>query len=149
MIDGGAADPKSGQVFDHWTVRCEQPRGHEREQCVLFQNVVLRDSGQPVVHISVGYLPNSDFPIAILTLPLGISLPPGAGIQVDANEPVTFPIEHCEPRGCRAGFKISTTLLAELKAAETAQVSFHDGDRQPVHVTLSLKGFARGIESLR
>lgn len=150
-LSGGAeaGEAKNGQVFDNWTVRCETPEGMEREQCLIFQMVVLRQGGQRVLHIAVGYVPTSDLPIAILTLPLGISLPPGASLQVGDGDPVRFPVERCEPKGCKAGLKLSQSLLTKLRQGEAAQVTFHDGERHPVNVSLSLKGFATGLDAVR
>ncbi len=143
------AEVKNGQVFDFWTVRCGVRESTEMERCFLFQNVVTRKEGQRVLHIAVGYLPGSETPAGILTLPLGISLPPGASIELDGGISLQFPIERCEAKGCQAGFRITPEFLDGLKAAQEARVTFYDGTRNPIDVKLSLKGLWEGLQALR
>jgi invasion protein IalB len=143
------AQSKEGQVYDNWTVGCETPEGAVEEQCFIFQNLVLREGRQRVLHIAVGYLPDGKGPVALVTLPLGISLPLGASITVNGSAPARFPIERCEPKGCRGGLKLDKDLLAALKKGVEARVTFHDSARQPVDVPVSLVGFAAGLSALR
>lgn len=142
------AVPRDGQVFDHWSVRCERPRKEEPGQCYIFQEVVTREERQRVLQVAIGYLPDSAQPIALLTLPLGISLPRGAILRVDNEPPVRFPIERCELKGCRGGLKLRARLVAALRTGTTAEVTFHDASRQPISVTLSLRGLAAGLDAL-
>ncbi|MGH8658760.1 MAG: invasion associated locus B family protein [Gammaproteobacteria bacterium] len=141
------AKPNDGEVHGNWTVRCEKQQG--AEQCFIFQNLVLREGGQRVLHIAVGFLAKEADPIALVTLPLGISLPPGVSMVVDQDGPTTkFPIERCEPKGCRGGVKLDAQILDALKKGKEATVTFHDAARQPVKVPISLKGFSAGLIAL-
>jgi len=145
---GAPAAIEDGQTFDNWTVGCEPVEAERRRQCFIYQNLVLREGGQRVLHVAIGYLPDDDTPIGLVTLPLGISLPPGASVRVDEAEPLRFPIERCEPNGCRAGFRLEPELLEAFKKGEEARVTFHDASRQPVTVPLSLQGFTAGLRAL-
>ena len=81
-----AAEPEVRQVFGQWSLRCEQPkRGQER--CSIVQDVVTRASGQRVVRAAIGLVPGSPEPIALFTLPLGISLPRGRASRSGAVNP--------------------------------------------------------------
>jgi invasion protein IalB len=145
---GAAADPEVRQVFGQWSLRCEESkRGQER--CSIVQDVVTRASGQRVVRAAIGLVPGSLEPIALFTLPLGISLPAGVSLQIGGGEPVRFPIERCEVQGCRGGLKLGAALVDALKQAQDAELIFHDAQRQPIRVALSLEGFARALEALR
>ncbi|MGH8478093.1 MAG: invasion associated locus B family protein [Gammaproteobacteria bacterium] len=147
-VVGAAAEPEVRQVFGQWSLRCEQAkRGQER--CSIVQDVVTRASGQRVVRAAIGLVPGRTEPIALFTLPLGISLPPGASLQIGTAEPVSFPIERCDAQGCRGGLKLGAALLDALKQAQNAELIFHDGQRQPIRVALSLEGFAPALEALR
>ncbi|MCC7412578.1 MAG: invasion associated locus B family protein [Gammaproteobacteria bacterium] len=141
--------PKEGDTFDNWTIHCEPVKAEQRSQCFIFQDLVLREGGQRVLRVSIGYLPDLEEPIALVTLPLGISLPPGAAVQIDDNPPTRFGIERCEPNGCQGGFKLAPANLEQFKKGTEAQVTFHDPSRQPVTVPLSLKGFSAGLRALR
>ncbi len=143
------AEVKDGESFDNWTVRCEDTKSEPQRQCFIFQNLVTRDSAQRVLHLAIGYLPDNPVPIALVTLPLGISLPPGASIQVDDGEPTRFPVERCEPNGCRAGLRLEAPLLESMKTGQQLRVTFQDGARKPVTVPLSLQGFTAGLRALK
>ncbi|MGQ0595114.1 MAG: invasion associated locus B family protein [Gammaproteobacteria bacterium] len=145
---GAAAEPEVRQVFGQWRLHCE-PAKRGQERCSIVQDVVTRTSGQRVVRAAIGLVAGSTEPIALFTLPLGISLPPGASLRIGTAEPVSFPIERCDAQGCRGGMKLGATLLDALKQAQNAELIFHDGHRQSIRVALSLEGFAAALEALR
>jgi invasion protein IalB len=145
-----AGEPADGDVFGNWTVRCETSEEQASSQlCFIFQNLVLREGGQRVMHIAAGFLPERPEPVALLTLPLGISLPPGGRIQVGPGDPIRFVVERCEPDGCRAGVILRDELFARFRDHNTAEVTIFDGGRNPLTVTVSLSGFAEGMQALR
>lgn len=135
--------------FGNWTAKCEESKGQVQGGCFIFQNLVLREGGQRVLQFAVGYVATTDAPIALLSLPLGISLPPGVTIRIGNAEPTRVIVERCEPNGCRAGLKLTAELLAQLKAGTQLTVTFHDAERRPIEVPLSLDGFEAGLTSLK
>lgn len=145
----GAQAANNGEQFKDWKIQCEAPQGSEQEICHAFQNLTMKEGGQRVLHIAVGYLPNKDHPVAIFTLPLGIALPPGVMLQVDEGAKNTFPVEVCTPDGCRAGLEIKPELMASLKAGSKAKVTFANLQRQGLTVPVSLKGFTAAVGSLK
>lgn len=130
-----------------WTVRCEGPEPAERE-CIMFQNLVLKTGGQPVLQFAVGYAPSDGTPTVILSLPLGISLPPGITMRIDDGTPANFPVERCEPDGCQAGMKLRAATITRLSEGAELTITFHDGERDPITVPLSLDGFGEGFDAL-
>jgi len=145
---GLLAAATDAQTFKDWRVRCEKPEGADEERCFLFQNVMLKKGKQQLLNIAVGYLQNMEHPVAVLTLPLGISLPPGVEFKVDGGEPMPLQVEHCLDRGCRVLLGLDDKLLAILKAGSQAQVTFYDGARRPIGVPVSLMGFTAGFNAL-
>ncbi len=145
---GVAAEPEARRVFGQWSLRCEEPKDGQ-ERCSIVQDVVTRASGQRVVRAAIGLVPGGADPIALFTLPLGISLPPGVSLRIGSGEPVHFPIERCEAEGCRGFLKLGAELLEALKRAGSVELSFHDRQRQPIRVPLSLDGFSPALEALR
>jgi invasion protein IalB len=143
-----AANPRNGQTFKNWTARCEQAPGSAIERCFIFQNLVLKESGKRVVNMAVGYLAANGQPAAVITMPLGISLPPGASISVDGAEPRPFAIERCDVNGCVGALALSEELVAQLQRGREARVSFHDSSRRQIAVPVSLLGFTAGFASL-
>jgi invasion protein IalB len=154
VASAAAAAPKDGAKFDNWAIKCEKPDAKDKqnggsEVCYAFQNVVTKEGNQRVLNIAVGYPPKVSDPVALITLPLGIALPPGAALQINDDQPIRIPIERCEPGGCRAGLKLEKALLDKLNGATKVQVGFSDGAHRPVAVPLSMKGFGDAVKSLK
>ena len=135
--------------FGHWVARCEASTEEQQGGCFIIQDLVLRAGGQRVLQVAVGYVPGSTVPIAALSLPLGMSLPAGIILQAGDSAPLHFPVERCEPRGCRAGTPLSPEFLTNMAQAERMTVRFNDQKRQPVEVSVSLEGFSAGLASLQ
>ena len=146
---GGPVYAKDTANYGNWTAKCEEPHEDKEGGCFIFQNLVLREGGQRVLQVAIGYVPKTTDPIALISLPLGISLPPGVSIELADGRPTRFPVERCEPNGCRAGLKLKQDFLEALKHADTLTVRFHDAQRHPIEVPLSLAGFAAGLEALK
>ena len=148
FISQVSAEPVDGESYGNWTVRCESKAG--KEECFIFQNLVLQEGGSRLLHVAVGYLSAvKKTPVILVSMPLGISLPPGASIKIDDQEPIKFQIERCEPSGCRGGFKLKESMLEMFIQGQTTTVTFHDGQRKAIDVPLSLAGFSDGLEALK
>jgi invasion protein IalB len=143
-------EAKEGDRFDDWTVGCEKLGEGDKaqERCFIYQTVVNNDTDQPVLQVAIGYLPGDDKPAAILTVPLGVALPPGMGISVDEGKAIGVPYERCVPKGCIAGIPLNDEIIGQFKRGNKAQVLLHDGTRR-VALPVSLKGFTKGFDSLR
>lgn len=142
-----APDAVNERDFGAWTLRCEGAA--QARRCIMLQNLVLGDSGQTVLQFTIGFAPGDPAPTVLLSLPLGIALPPGVSIRIDAGAPATFPIERCEPAGCRAGMKLRERTVAQLADGRELVITFFDADRQPIDVPVSLGGFADGYAALQ
>ena len=142
------AQPADGDAFGNWLVNCETDDESGRQGCFLVQNLVLRESGQRVLQIAIGYVAEAPEPIALISLPLGISLPPGTTLKIDELEPTRIAVERCEPNGCRAGVKLGAELLKTFINGNQLTITFHDAKRQPIDVPLSLKGIEDGLTAL-
>jgi invasion protein IalB len=143
-----AADLVEGTTFGSWKVNCETDDGASQPGCFIVQNLVLREGGQRVLQIAVGFVAQAAEPIALLALPLGISLPPGVKIQVDEAAPERIPIERCEPNGCRAGLKLKGAMLDGFRHGKQVSITIYDAKREPIVVPLSLDGFQEGLVAL-
>ena len=142
------AAPRHGQTFKDWTARCEQTPGSGIERCFIFQNLVLKESGKRLVHMAVGYLAANGKAAAVITMPLGISLPLGASISVDGGTPENVVIERCDANGCIGAVALSERFIADMKRGREARIAFHDGSRRRIAVPLSLLGFTAGFNTL-
>ena len=146
-VAGAVTAAVSETTHGAWTVRCEEPADGVR-QCIMLQNLVLIGGGQPVLQFSIGLAPADATPTVLISLPLGISLPPGISIRIDAGKTATFPVERCEPVGCQAGMRLRPATVEQLRAGEQLEITFYDGERQPILVPLPLTGFSAAFEQL-
>ncbi len=136
------------QVFGAWTLRCSTATATPRADCMMFQNLVQKTGGQPVLQFGIGIPPPDGVPTVLVSLPLGIALPPGITIQIDSGSPAIFPVERCEPDGCRAGMKLREATVQQLSLGKQLHVTFYDGARKPLKVSLSLDGFGAAFKAL-
>lgn len=133
--------------FDAWTLRCEE--ASEARQCIMLQNLVLIGGGEPVLHFSIGLAPSGGTPTALISLPLGISLPPGVSVRIDDGKSANFPVERCEPDGCQAGMHLRDATVDQLKHGNKLEITFFDGERQPIVVEVPLAGFAAAFVAMQ
>jgi len=137
-----------GKTFKDWRIRCNKPTGAPSE-CQMFQNVVVKESGEPVLRFVVGYMDGVKTPVGVFILPLGIYLPPGLTLQVDKGQTYEMTIEICAPKGCRVRFSFDDKLLATFKRGKKAEIIFYSGGRKAVRVPVSLNGFSAALGVLR
>jgi len=157
----GLSAPENGKVFQDWVVNCEsleQPeneeaaqeeKADEAERCYIVQIISLKETNQRLVHMAVGHLTAEQTPAAIITLPLGVSLPPGLGLQIDDGEAQRFAVERCHVGGCVGALALNNEAIEAMKKGENALVIFYDTNRREVGVNISLKGFTAGFDSLK
>lgn len=147
-----STNPLHGQVFQDWTVRCEAvpaSDGQTYEQCHMYQDWQEEDRQLRILHIAVAYpRQQPDQAVAVMTLPLGVYLPPGVTVQIDQGTPIKVAIERCEAVGCKAGFALEEQVLAAMRRGVKANVTFSDLRRQPLTIPVSLRGFTAGLRAL-
>ena len=132
-----------------WTIRCETISQLETEGCIMYQELLLKEGGLPVLQFSIGMIhPNKKQPIVLITLPLGIYLPTGVTLMIDKRDEVNFPIERCDPDGCHVLVTLTEKRVQALKSGADLQISFNDGDKQPLLIPLSLEGFDKAFTEI-
>ncbi len=94
------------------------------------------DKGQPIQAL------------AEIVVPLGVFLPGALGLQVDANEPRAVPFERCIPDGCVVRAPIAPSMLAQMRAGQTAHLIVSPSPEERVKLPISLDGFTAAFNSL-
>jgi invasion protein IalB len=136
------------QVFKDWFLRCgNTPQGDER--CVLFQDLVDQNSQQPLMQIAVGLWGPEKLRGVIITVPLGVTLPPGLEIAIDEQAITRAPFFQCAQNGCQSRLPLNEELLAKMKAGQGGTVAFADGNGRVVPIPFSLQGFTAGYAAIR
>jgi invasion protein IalB len=148
----GAALTRPVEKFDDWFKECEMvtdEKGEQIEICQISQTLIDKESDQPMMKIAVGYVPEKDQPVAVITLPLGIFLPPGIELQIDGKGKVgRLPINTCLPSGCQAGVQLDEDFVSRMKQGNQMTVTFGNPQGKGVAAPVSLKGFTAGLASL-
>jgi len=144
------AKPVQGKKYKQWTVGCEKlDQSSKKELCHIYHNVTNKENKKVMTQIAVGYLPGSDKPQALITLPLGIMLVPGIEFSGGKMEPVRIPYSVCSPNGCTAGLVLEDDMLKKLKSGEKGKIKFAAGQNQVLEIPFSLSGFTAAINSLK
>lgn len=138
----------SGKKFGDWAVGCRQFNKDGPERCVLFQNIVLRQSGKRVLNVTVARAAKDKPYVAAITAPLGILLPAGLTLEVDEKELVKFQLRLCNVNGCQGQFPVSADVRKVFEKGKNGRVIFRQPNGRPLRVQFSLNGFADGFREL-
>ncbi len=98
----GQGEPPVRSTHGDWQVRCDTPAGAQAEQCVLMQFVTAEDRDN--VGLTVIILKTADKKARIMRIlaPLGVLLPSGLGLKIDATDMGRAGFVRCLPNGCVA-----------------------------------------------
>jgi invasion protein IalB len=142
------AAPQDGAVFGDWKTACESKEDGP-QNCHIFQHIKVKDTDKTLLHVAIGYAKESDLPIALFNLPLGIALPPGVQFKVGDGEPHKMPLSICTQQGCRAVLKLDAGLLRAMRDAASGTMTFVGPDAKAYNIPLSFAGFSEGFNSLQ
>jgi len=141
---GAAAAPAAG-----WEPRCTSAGRTAPMSCTLEQRLVVQATGQPFLTLTVQVPAEPRRPFLAAQTPLGLHLPSGLSLRVDAGQALTVAIERCDQNGCYAGGPIADDFLAALKAGQTLNVTMRAPDGQDLSLAVPLAGFAPGYDAIR
>lgn len=150
-MDEPLAEPEVRGTFDDWVVRCgpADPDAFGAEDiCEMYQQVSEQESGQTVLEMVIGYPPGESELVALMSLPLGIRLPPGGQLRVEDREPVSFPIQICIDSGCRADVALDEETVSAMRSGMEAAVVIADPQGRGVALPISLRGFSAALDEL-
>lgn len=136
-------------TYEDWTLRCGQNANSQTEICYMVQQVSSKETQKPVLQIAIGYFGPERREIALITLPLGVRLPPGLALQVTGQEPHKRPFERCVAIGCQAQLPLDDVTIGEMKAGLDGRILFQDRSGRTVALPFSLKGFTAAYNGLK
>lgn len=123
----------------------------QRPQCVMIQ--IARHPKQQNVGISVLVIKQVVKGKAVsqirVTVPIGVYLPAGVGVEIDGSAIGRFGYELCSPQGvCVATAFLNDDLLGKFKSGGASKFYIKDVRGRDGIFDLSLKGFTKAYESL-
>ena len=113
------------------------------------QTAVLSKTGQLVVLINIRVPSDTHAPVALVQLPLGLTLPGGAKLQVDEGKSIDAQIQTCEARGCYASVAIAPDLLAALRSGKQLKVSFQNLGKETITIPMPLADYAAAYDRIK
>lgn len=135
------------QVYQDWTRHCEE-QGEFAGRCYIRQTLTLRNSGEMLFEIAAGYPLGGEYPLLLMTIPLGSFLPPGIVIGVDDTGQWRATVAHCNSDGCHAYYRMTPELYRMFRQGRWLNVSYQDGSRRANRFQASLNGFSAAIDSI-
>ena len=135
-------------VHGDWQVRCDTPPGAQTEQCALIQSVTAED--RPNVGLTVIVLKTADQKSRLVRVlaPLGVLLPSGLGLKIDATDIGRAGFVRCLPNGCIAEVVMDDTLIGKLRNGKSATFIIFQTPEEGIGSPVSLNGFAEGFGKL-
>jgi invasion protein IalB len=143
-----AGEPPVRSTHGDWQIRCDTPAGAQDEQCVLMQFVTAEDRDN--VGLTVIVLKTADKQARIMRVlaPLGVLLPSGLGLKIDAADMGRAGFVRCLPNGCVAEVILEDQLLEGLRSGSTATFIIFQTPEEGIGIPISLSGFGPGFDSL-
>jgi invasion protein IalB len=143
-----AGEPPVRSTHGDWQIRCDTPAGAQDEQCVLMQFVTAEDRDN--VGLTVIILKTADRQARIMRVlaPLGVLLPSGLGLKIDANDMGRAGFVRCLPNGCVAEVILEDDLLTNLRSGSTATFIIFQTPEEGIGIPISLNGFGPGFDAL-
>jgi invasion protein IalB len=143
-----AAQGAVKSTFGDWQMRCETPAGAKSEQCAIVQSVQAED--KPNVSLVVIILKTADGRSRLLRViaPLGVLLPSGLGLKIDATDVGRAGFVRCLPSGCIAEVVMDEDLLGKLRNGQAATFIVFQTPEEGIGIPVSLEGFGKAFDSL-
>jgi invasion protein IalB len=142
-------NPNAGmaQGFDDWRLACPAA-SIANASCEMSSDVLDTSNGTPtsLARVTITVDNTSKKPILGFTVPLGVALEPGLGLQIDKDPVRVYQYRTCNSVGCIAVTDFDDKLAAALDKAEDVKIALAGLDGRQQQVAVSLKGYkqARG-----
>lgn len=145
LADDSSPDAKTTtEQFGDWQLLCTQLSS--QEQCRISQT--LNNQQRQTVSVLNVFKDVNGSKVVELALPLMVDLISQPSIQIDEQEPVTYPYNLCNGQACFTLVN-DESLIDAFKAGQAATVSFKPVSvPDPVKIGYSLKGFSRALQAL-
>jgi invasion protein IalB len=146
--DRASAQGAVKSVHKDWQIRCDTPPGAKSEQCALIQSVTAEDRAN--VGLTVIVLKTADAKSRLMRVvaPLGVLLPSGLGLKIDANDVGRAGFVRCLPNGCIAEVVMDDELIKKLRSGKSATFIIFQTPEEGIGFPMSLNGFGEGYDKL-
>ncbi|MCG8492185.1 MAG: invasion associated locus B family protein [Sneathiellales bacterium] len=159
LVAVASLQPAFAQTGEPWKRVCQDDT--KIESCRIAQQLYLnknvdgkKQTVGRVLSLTVLYLfvpqTGQRQPFMSIIMPLGVDLRAGAKIKVDEGQEIPLRFLQCTKAGCAASVGLDTKLLEAMKAGNRLRVAFRPwGSKETAVLNASLKGFTKGVNSLK
>ncbi len=135
-------------VHRDWQIRCDTPPGAKVEQCALIQSVTAEDRANVGLTVIVLKTADQKSKLMRVVAPLGVLLPSGLGLKIDAVDVGRAGFVRCLPNGCIAEVVMDDDLIKKLRAGKTSTFIIFQTPEEGIGFPMSLAGFGEGYDKL-
>lgn len=129
-----------------WTVSCSSSGAQGQLVCSLSQIILLKDSGQRVLSVTVG--PEKSGLVLKLGLPHGLSLAKGVDIWIDKAKRQNHPIVTADQKGSYAMIPLDDGMVGALKQGTVLNVAVTAFAGSELVLQIPLAGFTAAFAKL-
>lgn len=134
------------QPFGQWALRCAT--AESTAPCDIVQILTDRESGAPVVSMSLAYSAEDLITAVQVVAPLGVHLPSGLKLAVGDLDPPSAPYARCELQGCYVEVRLAEEALAQMRIAPLLTLTFAIAPERMVSIEMGLEGFPEAYDAL-
>ena len=131
-----------------WSSQCVSVARGGDADCSMEQRLVVQETGQLVIVVSVRVPHAPRTPAMLVQLPLGLFLPAGIQLGIDDRATQNLPVQRCDANGCYAGLRSTPRSLAALKAGKALRLTMRNMAQEPVTFEVPLAGFSAAFERI-
>lgn len=149
-VTGQQPDAAASAEAVGWASRCVSDSRDLLADCVAEQTVALQQGeARALLTIRLRVAGDGRETALLVQTPLGILLPAGVTIQVDAGEQRALALQTCDSNGCYTGTAVDDPLLAALRSGTSRVVSLGTPGGGNLTVPVPLAGFAEAEQRIR
>jgi invasion protein IalB len=128
-----------------WQIQCPE-NVSDTNPCAMVQELINEQDRRILSAIILH--PAGAEPFLRIIVPLGVLLPGGMTLKIDAADVGTVGFINCLPDGCMTQVGLTADVLEQLKQGNQATVVIYEQTDKPIQLPLSLAGFTAAYGEL-
>lgn len=134
-------------AYQDWRLTCP-PDSEMKRACSIATVISDPQSGRGVAEVSMGFENGQmDKRMLVVTVPIGVFIPPGVGIQIGADTQ-TAQYSTCFAIGCVATVHADDKLMESLKGAGSMNLLVADPRGRKFTLPVSMKGYVDAVAAM-
>jgi invasion protein IalB len=141
-----AAAPAAGdEKKSAWVKLCEKApisKTEQKEVCITHHERLDPNNGLPIISAAVRTIEGSDKRRFLVTVPLGMAVPPGMQAKIDdMKDPIKLSYTFCLPNGCTAETEATPEIMEKMATGKTLLVATINAVGEQIGFQVPLVGF--------